>query len=129
MKTKKALSTADSLKKIIPKNKKRIAEKKFFYLCYRYKKLKAMTKANSISSVLRRVVQFINDSNDIIKIGNTYIVSGREVRVIKKVKSDLQIGSHHKFNNYRHFLAETKDGTRMFIQESDISCPVKLVKR
>lgn len=86
-------------------------------------------KVNSIKEVVRRINQIISNSNDVILIGKTYLVQGQEVRVIKKIKSDLKKNDHHKQNNYKCFLGETPSGTRMYIHPSDVACPLRTIQR
>lgn len=118
----------------IVKNTRKKNEKKFFlkrnifYICYRLKQHKIKLKSMNLSTLIKRITQRLQSPNEVIKIGNTYLVDGKEVVIIDRHKSDLQLRSNHTQNNYRAYVGEASNGQRMYIQLGDIACPVRQLK-
>jgi len=78
----------------------------------------------SFVKIFRRKKSF---SDSVLEKGKTVVVNGQEVVIFKRVKADTgQKGI--VYNNFQSFIGMTKNGQRMYIQESDVACKIKLTK-
>ena len=71
---------------------------------------------------------FKRDNSDaVISIGKEIIYQGKPAIIKKRIKSDLDL-KEHKYNCFQQYVAQLSDGQMVFVQESDIACPIKKIK-
>lgn len=70
-----------------------------------------------------------NTQDSVMEIGKVILFEGKVAKIIKRVKTDLDPHPYLKYNTFRSFMAELQDGQIVYVQESDIACPIKKTKQ